>query len=390
MNSTTVPGYGLLALSMGRMKPATTVITWRGHSAERRKANCSASGATTPCSPIRHYRCSPPRPTIAGTRSSSRSRRSEERTTRAPALGTLRRELGMAGPRHDRVQPHRAAGTLASAFPRSSQHRNDPRPADQHRRTRRHVRPPNLLHLPAAWPWAQPWQRLFTAADRTTSRCLTAVHRRKAQPEPSESRADRQLPHTRNRPRQHEDQLDPAPRSTVDPGLGILLRTRCAPPPSCIISPTIVADVFSSTTQKVVKLLVGTGGYSPPVGPCTSRRGNDTPAIRARASSERFALVRANSRHTGRERKRRDQRRPDSETGPSYDVSVDSTPRPARTADRKPRPVSGIRVVTAQRQATHKGGRGRVYTDQHAAALDFPPTPRAFNESPTPPRRSTR
>ena len=96
---------------------------------------------------------------------------------------------------------------------------------------------------------------------------------------------------------------------------------------------------------------------------CTSRRGNDTPAIRARASSERFALVRANSRHTGRERKRRDQRRPDSGTGPSYDVSVDSTPRPSRTVDRKRRPVSGIRVTTAQRQATHNGGRGRVYTD---------------------------
>jgi len=56
---------------------------------------------------------------------------------------------------------------------------------------------------------------------------------------------------------------------------------------------------------------------------CTSRRGIDTPAARVAASWERFALVRANSRHPGRERKRRDQRRPDSGTGPSYDVSVE-------------------------------------------------------------------
>ncbi len=98
-----------------------------------------------------------------------------------------------------------------------------------------------------------------------------------------------------------------------------------APPPSCIISPTIVADVFSSTTQKVVKLLVGTGGYSPPSDRCTSRRGNDTPAVRAGASSERFALVSGQISPYRSGRKRRDQRRPDSGTGPSYDVSVEST-----------------------------------------------------------------
>jgi|SoimicmetaTmtLMB_FD_contig_121_4824_length_1919_multi_2_in_0_out_0_2 hypothetical protein len=59
---------------------------------------------------------------------------------------------------------HRAAGTLASAFHarastatiRAQLINMAARVATSGRRT--------LLHLPAAWPWAQPWQRLFTAA----------------------------------------------------------------------------------------------------------------------------------------------------------------------------------------------------------------------------------
>ena len=269
-------------------------------------------------------------------------------TTRAPALGPLRREPGTAGPHPERVHPAPCRRRARLGVSRSSQHRNDPRPADQHGRTRRHVRPPNTAAPTGSMAVGTTMAAAIHRRGRTTYDCLTAVHRRKAQPEPSQKAEQTGSCHTPvTGPDKHEDQLDPATRSRVDPGLGILLRTRCAPPPSCIISPTIVADVFSSTTQKVVKLLVGTGGYSPPSGLCTSRRGNDTPAIRASASSERFALVRAQLSPTRREGSAATSVDRIAAPGRPTTSVWSSTPRPTRTADRKPGPVSGIRVITA-------------------------------------------
>jgi hypothetical protein len=131
---------------MGCMKPATTVIKWRGHSAERARRTVPrlAPHAGFTDSPL---------PTLAAEADHRRHAIIEQviaDLNNGPLahlpLGTLRRELGLAGPRHDRVQPAPCRRWSRLGVSRSSQHRNG----------------------------------------RTTYDCLTAVHRRKARPEPSE------------------------------------------------------------------------------------------------------------------------------------------------------------------------------------------------------------
>ena len=86
------------------------------------------------------------------------------RTTRAPALGRFTANSAWLVLATIAYNLHRAAGTLASAIHarattatlRAQLINMAARVATSGRRT--------LLHLPAAWPWAQPWQRLFTAA----------------------------------------------------------------------------------------------------------------------------------------------------------------------------------------------------------------------------------
>ena len=92
-------------------------------------------------------------------------RRPEERPARAPALGQLRRQLRLAGARHDRVQPapapparspRRFHARATTATLRAQLINVAARVARSARRTR--------LRLPTNWPWAGAWQRLFTAA----------------------------------------------------------------------------------------------------------------------------------------------------------------------------------------------------------------------------------
>jgi Transposase DDE domain group 1 len=91
-------------------------------------------------------------------------RRSEERPARAPALGEVRRELRWLVLAAMAFNLTRAAGCLASlvhakastATLRTQLINVAARAATSARRT--------TLHLPTAWPWAEQWQRLFTAA----------------------------------------------------------------------------------------------------------------------------------------------------------------------------------------------------------------------------------
>ena len=129
------------------------------------RASCSGSGATTPMftdSPLPmlaaeadHRRHAIIEQVIADLKNSA--------LAHLPS-GQLRRELRLAGARRDRVQPHPRRRRARLELPRQSHHR-DPAPqlinvAARVTRSARRI----TLRLPAAWPWAAAWQRLFTAA----------------------------------------------------------------------------------------------------------------------------------------------------------------------------------------------------------------------------------